>query len=68
MKLIITGCEGGPLPKILVDSTETEISSFGEHGEAIRDVCRHTPSRHVAARMLNVSHILPEMKSEYVTL
>jgi hypothetical protein len=68
IKLNTTGCEGGPFPKMLVDSTEREISSLGKHGEVIRDVCLHTPSRHVAAGMLNVPHIPPEVTSEYVML
>ena len=67
-KLNITGCEGGPRPKILVDSTEMAISSFSEQGGVIRDLWRHTPSWHVAAGTLNVPHIPPEVKSEYVML
>ena len=35
IKLNITGCEGGPLPKILIESTETDTSLFGEQGKAI---------------------------------
>ena len=34
-KLNVTGCEGGPLPKILIESTETDTSLFGEQGKAI---------------------------------
>ena len=53
---------------MLVASTEMEISSFDEHGEGIRDLCRHIPSQHVVAGMLNTPHVLPELKSEYVML
>jgi hypothetical protein len=68
-KLNISGFEGGPSPKLLVENTDIEMSSSDEHGEDISpNVWQHVPFEQEEAGMVAEPQVLPEEASVYATV
>ena len=61
----VSGCEGGPSPKMLVVNTVIDISPLDEHGGDISpNVWQHRPLKHEEAGIVAESQVLPEEASQ----